>query len=293
MPPFFSNKRLIVLLVCIVILVGLIGYSMSERRSMTWPEQFIVDSVGWVQSVFSQPAHMVAGFFDTIEDIRNVYEENQALKAQLDDYATVSVEVDELRRQNDQLKESLDITESLYDASYRSAAVINRSPDRWNEFIGINKGAQNGIEEDMSVITSEGLVGKVARVSQFTSTVQLLTDQDRANRISAMASEDDSVYGFIEGIDEDTGYLHFTKIETDMEVEEGMTVVTSGLGGVFPRGLEIGEVIGVKDDEFGLTQSAYVEPAANFHHLDYVMVVERESQSLEPDIDPDLGDDDE
>lgn len=289
MPSFFSNKRLIVLLVCIIILVGLIGYSMSERRSLSWPEQFLTDSIGWVQSGFSRPAHFAAGFFESVNDMRNIYEENQVLKSHLDEYAALQVELTELRRVNEELKDSLDMSENLYDYTVRSALVIHRSPDRWNEYIGINKGGQDGIEENMAVMTSTGLIGKVHQVSQFSSTIQPLSDQDHTNRISAFADNDEPTYGFIEGIHEESGYLQFTKIDIDAELEEGQMVVTSGLGGIFPRGLPIGEIVYFEPDEFGLSQTAYIEPAADFRqNFDSVLVIERGASSLESEIDPEV-----
>lgn len=285
MPQFFSNKRLIVLLVSIILLVALIGYSMSDRRSLTWPEQFMKDSVGWVQSVFKQPALYVAGFFENVNELKVIYEENQVLKSHLDSYAQMAVEVNVLRRQNESLKEALDMKESLYDMNVIPALVIHRSPDRWNDFVGINKGEQHGIEPDMAVITSNGLVGKVKQVSQFTSTIQLLKDHDRTNRISAMVdTEEEEIYGFIEGFDEQTGALLLRKIEAVAEIEVGQTVVTSGLGGIFPQGLLIGEVLRVESDEYGLTKNALVKPSASFHNLDYVMIIKRGAVSLDDEI---------
>ncbi|UTR15466.1 rod shape-determining protein MreC [Salipaludibacillus sp. LMS25] len=295
MSSFFSNKRLIVLLVCMIILVALIGYSMSDRRSLSWPEQFVADTVGSLQSAFSRPAHFAAGFFDNVRDMRNLYEENQLLKSHLDEYATLQVELNQLQRRNEELEAAVDLQDDpdLMSYTVRSAIVIHRSPDRWNEQVGINKGAQDGLEENMAVITSEGLIGKIDRVSQFSSTIRLLSDQDITNRISAMVDTDDeTVFGFIEGMDEETGYLRFTKIDMEAELENGQTVSTSGLGGVFPQGLQIGKIVEYDTDEFGLTQTAYVEPSANFSRLDYVMVVERGADTLEEKINPDLEDDD-
>ncbi|UCZ52088.1 rod shape-determining protein MreC [Bacillus shivajii] len=289
MPSFFSNRRLIVLLVCIIILVGLIGFSMREQRAMSWPEQFVSDSVGWAQSAFARPAHLISNLFESVNDMRNTYKENQILKSHLDGYAALQVEVNELRRHNEELKDALDLEGNLFDYTVRSALVIHRSPDRWNEFIGINKGSQDGIQVNMAVITSKGLIGKVDQVSQFTSTIQLLSDQDRTNRISAQIStESNTVHGFIEGIQEETGYLRFSMIDIDAEIEEGDKVATSGLGGVFPEGLSIGEVASFETDEFGLTQTAYVKPTANFQQLDYVMVIERGAASVENDINPEI-----
>lgn len=267
---------------------------MSDRRALSWPEQVVMDTVGSVQSAFSRPAHFVAGFFDNINDMRNLYEENQVLKSHLDDFASLQVEVNQLRRRNEELESAVDLQDDLHlmDYTVRSALVIHRSPDRWNEQVGINKGAQDGIEENMAVMTSGGLIGKIDQVSQFSSSIQLLSDQDVTNRISAMVDADESVYGFIEGIDHENGYLQFTKIDIDVDLETGQTVSTSGLGGVFPEGLVIGEIVDYENDEFGLTQTAYVEPSANYYHLDYVMVIERDAPSIEDEINLDAEDED-
>ncbi|TVP84508.1 MAG: rod shape-determining protein MreC [Alkalicoccus sp.] len=277
MNPFFSNRRLIVLLVCLIFLVGLIGYSLSEQRTLSWPEQFVQDSVGVVQSAFSRPAYWVSNSLDAVGDIRDVYRENQVLKSQLEEHASVLVERNQLEERNAELEEALELESDLSDYTSHQAMVIQRSPDRWNERIGLNVGAQDGITEDMAVVTSAGLVGKIREVSQFTSTVQLLSDQDASNRISARTDGEDTAFGFMEGIDEESGHLRFTKIDMEIEVEEGDIVSTSGLGGIFPSGITIGEIVSVQSDEYGLSQTALVEPSADSHQLDYVTVLDREA----------------
>jgi rod shape-determining protein MreC len=285
MPSFFSNKKLIILLVSIIILVALIGYSRSEREQVTGPEQVIRDAVGWVQTIFTKPAYAVAGFFENVRDIQHIYEENKVLKARLDEYAQISVERILLRNENNKLKDMLDLEESLHDYLMRSAVVIQRSPDRWTEYIGLNKGSEDGIEPNMGVIDSKGgLIGKVKQVSEFSSRIQLLSDNDRTNRVSAMIMMDQPEYGFIEGYDEDTGLLIMRKIDFEADIEEGQMVTTSGKGGVYPSGLLIGEVVRVEPDEYGLTQNAFIEPAADFYALDYVYIIERTSTTMGPEL---------
>ncbi|MCK0473534.1 rod shape-determining protein MreC [Halalkalibacter sp. APA_J-10(15)] len=285
MSSFFSNKKLIVLLVSIIILVGLIGYSMRDREAVSGPEQVIRDSVAWVQTAFMKPAYMIAGFFENVQDMRQVYEENKLLKARLDEYAQISIERNTLRNENETLKDMLELEESLDDYLIRSAVVIHRNPDRWTEFIGLNKGSEHGIEANMGVIDSTGgLIGKVQQVSEFSSRVQLLSDNDRTNRVSAMISSDQTINGFIEGYDEDRGLLIMRKIDLEAEIEEEEMVTTTGKGGVYPSGLLIGEVVSVEPDEYGLTQNAYIKPTADFYSLDYVYVVERTSRTLDTEL---------
>ncbi|PFK30085.1 rod shape-determining protein MreC [Bacillus cereus] len=275
MPQFFLNKRLIVLLVSIILLVALIGISLKERKSLTWPEQFVKDTVGVVERVFQKPANYVAGFFENVEDIKRTYEENKTLKEKLDKYAELSVKVKALEKDNEKLRETIGVEASLRQYKPIQATVIARNPDKWYDLIGIDRGAQQGIEKDMAVMTSKGLVGRVKSVSQFTSTVELLSSLNRTNRISAVVEADKRIFGLIEGYDKEKQALVFTKIPSDVKVEKDQQVVTSGLGGIFPDGLIIGNIVDVTPDEYGLTQTAYVKPAADLNDVDHVMVAKR------------------
>ncbi|ADI25918.1 MULTISPECIES: rod shape-determining protein MreC [Geobacillus] len=275
MPQLFGNKRLIFLLVSIVILVMLIGFSLRSREELTWPEQFVKDTVGFVQLLFGKPAQEIAGFFENVSDLRRTYKENELLKARLEEYAALETEVEALRQENERLRALLDKKESLRDFVSIQATVIGRNPDRWRETIIINKGEQHGVKKDMAVITPAGLVGKVQHASQFTSTVQLLSALDQNNRISAYIQGKENVFGLIEGYDEKRRELLLGEIPIDAKVEKRQKVLTSGLGGVFPKGLPIGEVTEVKPDQYGLTKVVYVKPFANLYDIDDVMIVKR------------------
>ena len=263
------------LLVSIILLVALIGISLKERKSLTWPEQFVKDTVGVVERVFQKPANYVAGFFENVEDVKRTYEENKTLKEKLDKYAELSVKVKDLEKDNAKLRETIDKKDSLRDYKPIQATVIARNPDKWYDLIGIDRGAQQGIEKDMAVMTSKGLVGRVKSVSQFTSTVELLSSLNRTNRISAVVEGQERIFGLIEGYDKEKQMLVFTKIPSDVKVEKDQTVVTSGLSDIFPKGLIIGKIVDVAPDEYGLTQTAYVKPAADLNDVDHVMVTKR------------------
>ncbi|MCZ0756671.1 rod shape-determining protein MreC [Anoxybacillus sp. J5B_2022] len=282
MPQFFLNKRLILLLVSIIFLVALIGFSLKERKELTWSEQFVKDTTGFVQFLFHQPAQLVAGFFENVQDIKNTYKENKLLKARLEEYVMLEAEVQTLKKENEELRAVLDKKESLRDFIPIEATVIGRNPDRWQETVIINKGEQQGVKKDMAVITPSGLIGKIQHASQFTSTVQLLSALDRQNRISAyVQGQEGSVFGLIEGYDDKRQALLFKQIPFDAKIEKKQLVLTSGLGGIFPKGLPIGEVEEVVPDEYGLTKMAYVKPAANFYDVDDVIVVKRKIDAVQ------------
>lgn len=281
MPQFFFNKRLIMLLVSIIVLVALIGFSLREREELTWPEQFVKDSTSWVQSLVSRPAQYVAGVFENLQDLQNTYQENKELKKRLDDMARLEAKVYSLEKDNEELQEILDKEESLSDFEPIQAVMIARSPDRWNEMIIINKGKSHGIKKNMAVITARGLIGKVKSTTPFSSTVQLVSALDPTNRISALLQAETELHGTIDGYDKEKELLLLKGLPYDAKVKKGQNVITSGLGGVFPKGLPIGKVVKVVPDEFGLNQTAYIKPEADLYDLEHVMVVKKSMTAVD------------
>jgi rod shape-determining protein MreC len=275
-PQFFLNKRLIVLLVSIILLVALIGISLKERNSLSWPEQFIKDTVGVVERVFQKPANYVAGFFENVEDVKRTYEENKKLKAKLDSTADLSAVVKNLDDENKKLRELTGKEKSRGDYTEVQASVVSRNPDKWYDLVGIDKGAQQGIKKDMAVVTPKGLVGRVKSVSQFTSSVELLSSMSRTNRVSAIVQGQENIFGLIEGYDKEKQLLLFTKISSDAKVEKDQLVVTSGLGDIFPKGLAIGKIVDVQPDPYGLTKTAYVKPSADLNDVEHIIVAKRD-----------------
>lgn len=274
---FFRNKKLFILLIGFIILVSLIGYSIRDR-DITFGEKFINDTVGWVQSAVHAPVRFVTNAISNIEDFTNTYEENKVLREQLAQNKGLIYEVQELREENEELRELIGETESIRDYEPIQATVIARSPERWLEQVTINKGEKDGVQPNMVVMTAEGMVGVIQSTSKLTSTVQLLTGFDPYNRMSAMVSRegDNDIFGMIEGYDEEKEMLLFRIIEeSDKNIEEEDLVVSSGMGGTFPAGLVIGEVKEVGTDQYGLTKTAYIEPAADMYQLNQVIVVDR------------------
>ncbi|MEH7156924.1 rod shape-determining protein MreC [Neobacillus drentensis] len=275
MPQFFLNKRLIILLVSIIVLVALIGFSLRERSKLTWPEQFLKDTTGWVQSLVSKPTHFVTGFFENLQDLQNTYDENKELKSRVENLVNLEAQVQELKKDNEELRDILGEKRTLRDFKPLPATVIGRNPDRWHEMIIIDKGKLNGIEKNMAVVTATGLLGKVKNVTQFSSTVQLLSAMDPKNRISAVVQGKKDVYGFVQGFDDKQKLLLIKSIPSGDKIEKGQTVITSGLGGVFPKGLMIGKVVDIKPDQYGLNQTALVKPGADFYDIENVIVIKR------------------
>lgn len=274
--PHFSSKKLILLLVGMIFLVALISFSLRDRQNASLPEQFIKDTVGLAQSFVAKPANYITGIFNDINSLLNTYEENKRLKMRLEDFAVLQAEVNTLQSENKQLRELAEKEVSLRDYEPLKATVIARNPDQWEEKIILNKGSSHGVKLNMAVLTTKGLIGKISLVTPFTSEVELLYTNNSKFRVSAVVStETTDIFGLIEGYDSERNELILKRIDSSLDVKEGELVTSSGLGGIFPKGILIGEITEVSTDDFGLTKMAYVKPAADFSMLENVIIAKR------------------
>jgi rod shape-determining protein MreC len=274
---FLGNKRLFILLLSLILFTIVMGLTKGGRDQLTWPEMFVKDSTSWLQSIFYEPAKHITGFFGDIRRLNVLYQENEALKHSLSQYAKDSARLNGLEAENERLRGILDFKNSKANQiQLKVAKVVSRNPDRWNNVITIDLGSKHGVKKNMAVITPQGLIGKVQTVSHLFSNVQLITDIEQGSRVSALIqNKQSSSFGIIEGYDTKTGYLTMKRIKLDDLASKGDYVVTSGLGGVFPSGLIIGQVQEVDVGQYGLTKTATIKPSADLYHLYEVLVVER------------------
>jgi len=284
-----GNKKLLVLMLGLVVFIALMGLTLGPRAGLTLPEKFVKDTVAWVQGLFYKPAGMVAGFLEDVRQLKATYEENKVLRMALAQYAIDTARLNKLEADNRQLQEIFGFTErqkQVDDYTYMVAEIVSVASDSHNNTVNINLGSLDGLKENMAVMSVDGLVGRITRVSNFTSSVQLLVDMnvgsgssnqelDKGIAATVLGKETD-VFGTIEYYDPEAQALVMTRISENAQaqVEVGDTIVTSGLGQVFPQGIVIGTVVDKKIGEFGITYSAYVKPAAkDFRHLRHVLVV--------------------
>lgn len=275
-----KKRRLFILLVSLIIVVGIIGFSLRERTNLTVMEDFVHDTVGWTQNIFNKPITFLDNLGDNIKEIKHVYDENQVLREHIDQIRQLEYENQELRKEIAELSSALEKTDSDFLMNFQSiqASVVAKSKDQWFKQITINKGTEDGVQPNMAVITGKGMIGKVQSSSPFTSTVLLLNGFDRTNRISVnvdIEENDVDASGFIVGYEEKNGQLILELNERNDKIKEGDVVFSSGMGGLFPKGLEIGKITEVRPDKYQLTQLAYVEPSANLDEIHHVIVIDR------------------
>lgn len=269
-------RRLILILVALILLVIVAGLTVGGRDSLSWPERFVKDSLSLMQEAISIPVRSISGFFSDAVKIFNLYGENKALKKALDQFAQLQADYEMLKQENERLRQMLNLPSTLRQYKLIAAEVIARQHDTWYSVLTINKGEKDGVKANMAVITPKGLIGMVENVSYFTSNIRLITDIERTRYISAVSMGKSETFGIIESYDAERKELILRKIPLESNLLVGDPILTSGLGGFFPKGLLIGEVTEILPGEDGLTKMAYVKPSADFYQIDEVYLVTRE-----------------
>ncbi len=262
--------------------IVVMGFSLGTRKSLSWPENFLRDTTGFVQNLFYKPAGYVAGLFQDIGNLHELAEENEELKILAAQFAREKAQYNFIKAENEWYKKELKFTtaqKNLYNYDYRIANVVSLTTEPSNNTLVIDLGAKDGIKLNMSVTSVEGLVGVISQVSNFTSTVKLMTmmdvnDPNSQPPIAATVfNKEGKTFGMIESYDQQSGMLMMNKIPVGDPIAVKDKIISSGIGGVYPRGMIIGTVESVKVGEYGLTSTAIIKPAAGFQDWKELFVV--------------------
>ncbi|MDT2768835.1 rod shape-determining protein MreC [Globicatella sulfidifaciens] len=275
-----NNKKLIGILLSTIMMVSLIAYTMTKGTNNIFTSA-INDTASWTGRVFSEPVNVVVKFVNSVDKVINTFEENQQLKSKIDQVYELQVRVADLEAENEAMRKELKLNESLGGFTVQNATVIARSPDQWMETLTIDVGSSQGVKENMAVMAGNGLVGRIIEVNANSSKVLLLTsEKSNAGMVSAnIQSKSGSANGIVSSYDRKTKRYIMTQVDPEAEVKEGDMVITSGLGGIIPRTLLIGEVANVRMDDYGLFQTVEIVPAGEMTDIRFVTVIMREGQS--------------
>jgi len=271
-----TKHILIIIIVIVIIILAIFSFTLKEDRQLNKFESLIKDTVTSVTKVVTYPFKWIFNKLDDYTELVNIREKYQALLPQVDRIDSLMTENEELRKQLEAMKEELDIDYTINDYEFLNSTVISRNISYWYNTITIDKGTYNGVEVDMVVVNSDGLIGKVISTTTFTSDVKLLTTSDTNNKISvAISSDNKKLYGLIKDYNYKTNYLEVEGISNTETVSVGDYVYTSGLGGVFPSGILIGKVSEITTDEYDLAKIINVSPIADFDNINYVAILKR------------------
>jgi rod shape-determining protein MreC len=225
-----------------------------------------------IQAQISRLSETVSIWAQGGRELIALREENRDLRAQVDRLSVELLHLEEANKEIEQLRNLLNFTNTVPSYQFIGSEVIGRpvSSGVSNLFpdLILDVGARDGIEPDMPVVTERGLVGRVLQV--YPTACRVLLIIDGRSSVNAMIQRN-RVTGLVEG--RPGGKLVMTDIPHDATVAEGDVVLTSGLGGMFPKALIIGQVVKVTRHDVELFQEAEIQPTVDFNGLERALVI--------------------
>lgn len=263
----------------VLIVISLVFLLVSNHAVVIKPKEVGLSFTGFFQKGFTGFFRWFADTAGSIRQLNAAREELDAARTRLQEMDRVTREIVELRRQNAILRGQLDFSQSLPQDRI-AAEVIARDTDNLFSTITINKGSRQGVREGMPVVAyqgdMEGLVGKVLSVGPGASQILPLYDLQCfvSSRLDSTRDE-----GLIkgEGKDHGTVLLQYVKKTAKDSIQYGDLVVTSGLGGLYPKGVNVGRVRDIRSLAYETSLEIEVEPIINFDKLEYVFMIDEES----------------
>lgn len=267
---YFKNKFfLIALTVALCLTVFSVVLSASGHA---W---FLKDALNVIsmpfRAVFNYCADGLAGFGAYFTEFDRISEENEKLRQENEELKKLQSDIEALKGENAWLRDFLEIKNFNTTFEFADATVIGKGAGASQGTLTVNKGSLHGIEAGMTVITGQGLVGRIIEVGLASSEVICITDVS-----SSVGSviERSALMGISEGYSAGQCRFLYTTGLTDFEgVKVGDSVLSSGKGSIYPYGLLIGKVVDVKKDDASRSLIATLETAVDFENISRVMII--------------------
>ena len=267
----YKNKKggLLGIVITIVVLILIVIFSNREANTSFF-ENVANKLVMPIQNGLTYLKNRVSGNSTFFTDISNLKSENQDLKEKNSQLEQSLRELENIKTENETLKEYLGLTEKYGEYKTVPGYVIDKEISNYSKTIIINIGKNDGIEVNMTVIADEGLVGHVVSVTDNTAKVQTIVDT--SSSISClMSTNKDSI--ICKGTLSSNSELKAMYIPTDANLVQGDSVETSGLGGIYPKGIHVGTIKKIVSTKNMTDRYALVETAVDFNKLNTVLVV--------------------
>lgn len=254
-----KNKKIVIVFVCIVGVFILLVCSLNFGRKMGIVEGGLKDFSILIEKIVMYP-------FTALNSDKGL-DQSKSYLIQKNVNSSMSNEIEEL-------KDALDLNRTLTEYKPINATILSRNKSYWFNTITVDKGSSSGIKVDMAVVTKNGFVGKVSKVSKHSSEVKLITSADVNYKVSvSITTNDGDTYAILSGYNKKTNTVKVTGVDKNSDVQKGDVVLTSGLGGLFPRGIYIGTVESIVRDKYNLSKTLYIKTSQDFNNIHYVTIL--------------------
>ena len=255
-------------LIALAIIIGLIFLNLPSVANKI--KNFFYSVSSPIQGNFDQFVKQTKNSWEFLKSLREISKENIELEEKIKELTAQKVELEEIEKENELLRSYLDLpVYQRYQIDLTN--IIGRGFQGLEKYILLDKGRLAGIEKNMPIIVFENiLIGKVVEVFDDFSKILLISSPN--SKIPALLQKS-RTEGLIRGIK--ANILSMDLVPRDAKVEEGWTVITSGIGGVFPKGLLIGKISKIESPENEMFQKILVEPAIDIEELERVFIIKK------------------
>jgi rod shape-determining protein MreC len=253
----------------LMLVLSLVLFGLYQGGQLAPVERLLLQVFTPVQGWLSGNTAEMQGTLQALAELGTLRQRIAELERERDALLAENVRLRETERENVTLREQLGYQQAHPQLDLLPAEVVGRDPTNLLRFLIIDKGTQDGVRVDMTVVTPRGLVGRIVKVGPNWSQVLLITDV--SSSVNAMVQRSRTT-GVVQG--HVGGRLVMRYIPQGESVQTNDLILTSGLGGGFPKGLLVGRVAEVRQKDIEMFQEAEIQSAVNFHRLEQVMVVQ-------------------
>ena len=278
------RRKTMILTVAVLVIVAISVSAAQGKYQFSLVSRMLTGVSAPVDAVFMRIAVWTRGKTNAVGELMTTYRDNQRLKEEVGFLQEANMQAAEIWAENERLRQLLDYKRQQPAFQLTTAGIVGREPGNVAGSVLIDRGRRQGIEKDMPLVTAQGLVGTVTQVYDNSAQVQLLLHPRSAvgGVVQRAASR---AIGVVGGNTGDPFSPQLQNLSRDADVIEGDVIVTSGFGGLYPKGIVIGVVREVRNAEGGLLKYALLTPTVDFDRMEEVMVITN-ARLLRPEAEP-------
>ncbi len=268
----WRNRPLMVTIIVVIILLVVLVIT-AGGNNMSGTESVIGSIFSPVQKALYSATDAIGDFFGRIFSGSDLQAENLQLEAKVAELEGQLADYNEIKAENDRLKELLNFDTKTDNLEYKTAHVIGTSPGHWFSIFEIDLGLADGIKVDMPVVNGDGLVGRVIKAGANYSRVLPIVDSLSGVSCIVERTRDTGTINGSKTAGNEEALLTLGNLPFDADLMPGDKIITSGLTDTFPKGIAVGEVVEVSQSNDGMRNEAIVKPWVDFNHLEEVMII--------------------
>jgi len=259
--PQFWQRLTLLLIIGGVLALALGGFLAPVLKVAVEP---LIGVQQWLSSKFQA----IVEFFTMPRDVATLRQQNTDLQNKVSSLETQLVQMQQQLQELQVVSSLLDFARSNPENQYVAASVIGRDPVPFLRFVQIDKGSDDGVLHGMPVVTQQGLVGRIDALTAGAARIQLITDANSAVNVRLQTSGAEALM-----VGSVTGEVSLEEVPQEVTLKPGELVLTSGLGGNYPPGIVVGQVVTVRKRANELFQTASIQPAVDLNNIPAVLVI--------------------